>query len=203
MTIISQGIRKNFGNGSLGHELGDAHYVMNKNPDIIIFHIGSELNFNIGDQLKTNKVFNNNYIKVKTREKDQEYQLFFNKYGKNAGIKNNGHQLIIPGYLFQTSSDNLSIFSDSKLIKTMNKGNMYSLTIDNVPSGNWKTANQEDKNAGFNVDIYGKNRQLIIKIIPNNNMFLESLVLERNIKIFFVLLHTIIPKVLRNSQNRY
>ncbi|UCA60551.1 hypothetical protein KB553_03260 [Chryseobacterium rhizoplanae] len=170
---------KNFGNGSLGHELGDAHYVMNKNPDIIIFHIGSELNFNIGDQLKTNKVFNNNYIKVKTREKDQEYQLFFNKYGKNAGIKNNGHQLIIPGYLFQTSSDNLSIFSDSKLIKTMNKGNMYSLTIDNVPSGNWKTANQEDKNAGFNVNIYGKNRQLIIKIIPNNNMFLESLVLER------------------------
>lgn len=170
---------KNFGNGSLGHELGDAHYVMNKNPDIIIFHIGSKLNFNIGDQLKTNKVFNNNYIKVKTREKDQEYQLFFNKYGKNAGIKNNGHQLIIPGYLFQTSSDNLSIFSDSKLIKTMNKGNMYSLTIDNVPSGNWKTANQEDKNAGFNVDIYEKNRQLIIKIIPNNNMFLESLVLER------------------------
>lgn len=170
---------KNFGNGSLAHELGDANYVMNRNPDLIIFHIGSELNFNIGDQLKTNKVFNTNYIKVKTKEKDQEYQLFFNKYGKNTGIKNNGNQLIIPGYLFQASSDNMSVFSDKKLMKMMNKGISYHLSVDNLPSGNWKIAGSEEKNAEFNTDIQRKNAQLIIQIIPKNNMFLESIVLER------------------------
>ncbi|AZB11489.1 hypothetical protein EG344_22955 [Chryseobacterium sp. G0162] len=170
---------KNFGNGSLAHELGDANYVMNRNPDLIIFHIGGELNFNIGDQLKANKVFNNNYIKVKTKEKDQEYQLFFNKYGKNTGIKSNGNQLIIPGYLFQTSSDNLSVFSGNKLVKAMDKGKSYTLSIDDVPSGNWKIAGSEEKNVDFNAKISMKNGQLTIEITPQNHMFLESIVLKR------------------------
>lgn len=170
---------KNFGNGSLAHELGDANYVMNRNPDIIIFHIGGELNFNIGDQLNSNKVFNNNYIKVKTKEKDQEYQLFFNKYGKNTGIKNNGNQLIIPGYLFQASSDNLSIFSGNKLVKRMDKGKSYTLSLDHLFSGNWKISGSEEKIVDFNTNIHIKNGQLTIEIIPQSNMFLESLVLER------------------------
>ncbi|BAP31543.1 uncharacterized protein CHSO_2506 [Chryseobacterium sp. StRB126] len=170
---------KNFGNGSLAHELGDANYVMNQNPDIIIFHTGGELNFNIGDQLRVNKVFKNNYIKVKSKEKEEEYQLFFNKYGKNTGIKNNGNQLIIPGYLFQTSSDDVSIFSDNKLVKTMNKGNMYTLSIDHLPSRDWKIAGSEEKTVDFNTDIQMKNGQLTIKITPKHHMFLESLVLER------------------------
>ncbi|AZA89305.1 Uncharacterised protein [Chryseobacterium nakagawai] len=170
---------KNFGNGSLAHELGDANYVMNRNPDIIIFHIGGELNFNIGDQLKSNKVFNNNYIKVKTKEKDQEYQLFFNKYGKNTGIKNNGNQLIIPGYLFQASSDNLSIFSGNKLVKRMDKGKSYTLSLDHLSSGNWKISGSEEKIVDFNTNIHIKNGQLTIEIIPQSNMFLESIVLER------------------------
>ncbi|WP_347219454.1 hypothetical protein [Chryseobacterium sp.] len=173
---------KNFGNGSLAHELGDANYVLKRNPDIIIFHIGSELNFNIGNQLKTNPVFNNNYIKVKTKEKDEEYLLFFNKYGKNTGIKNHGKQLMIPGYLFQTSSDkdsSGSIFSNNKLIKTMNKGVSYTLSVDNLSSGNWKIAGSEGKNADFNASIDTKNGQLVIEVTPKNNMFLESITLER------------------------
>ncbi|RXM51386.1 hypothetical protein BOQ64_15155 [Chryseobacterium sp. CH25] len=170
---------KNFGNGSLAHELGDANYVMNRNPDLIIFHIGGELNFNIGDQLKINKIFNSNYIKVKTKEKDQEYSLFFNKYGKNTGIKNTGNQLTIPGYFFQAESDTASLFANHKLIKTMNKGNSYTLSIDNLPSSNWKIADSEGKNVDFDADIQIKNGQLIIEITPKNNMFLESLVLER------------------------
>ncbi|MBP2619132.1 hypothetical protein [Chryseobacterium jejuense] len=168
---------KNFGRGSLAHELGDANYVMKRNPDIIIFNIGSEPRFNIGDQLKTNTIFNNNYIKVK--EKEEEYQLFFNKYGKNTGIKNNGNQLIIPGYLFQNSSDNVNVFSNNKLLKTMSKGNTYTLSIDDLPSGDWKISGSEEKNVDFNADIRMKNGQLTIEITPKNHMFLESLVLER------------------------
>ncbi|WP_336960749.1 hypothetical protein [Chryseobacterium contaminans] len=168
---------KNFGRGSLAHELGDANYVMNRNPDIIIFNIGSEPRFNIGDQLKSNKIFNRNYIKVKT--KDEEYQLFFNKYGKNTGIKNTGSQLIIPGYLFQALSDDVSVFSDNKLIKIMNRGNVYTLSIDHLSSEDWKIVGSDEENAKFNADIRIKNGQLTIKITPENNMFLESLVLER------------------------
>lgn len=170
---------KNFGRGSLAHELGDANYVMNRNPDIIIFNIGGDPMFNIGNQLKTNTVFNNNYIKVKTKKKDKEYQLFFNKYGKSTGIRNNGNQLIIPGYLFGNSSDNLSLFSDNKLVKSLNKGTSYTLSIDNLPSKKWKIAGSQEKNAGLNTSLDVKNEQLIIKITPQNNMFLESIVLER------------------------
>lgn len=173
---------KNFGKGSLAHELGDANYVMNRNPDIIIFNTGGNLSFNIGNQLKTNKVFNNNYIKAKTIEKKDEYQLFFNKYGKNTGIRNNGNQLIIPGYLFQAPSDNgdaSCVFTGNKLIKIMEKESSYILSLDNLFPEDWKTTDSQEKNTGFTADIRRKNGQLIIEIVPKNNMFLESLVLER------------------------
>ncbi|UKB86116.1 hypothetical protein LF887_10965 [Chryseobacterium sp. MEBOG06] len=170
---------KNFGTGSLAHELGDANYVMSRNPDIIIFHTGGELNFNIGDQLTKNKVFNNNYIKIKAKAEEPEYILFFNKYGKNTGIKKNRDQLIIPGYLFGHSSDNESVFSGNKLVKKIHKGILYKLTIDSLQAGNWKIAESEQKNADLNADIYTKNGQLTIEMTPKNNMFLESLVLER------------------------
>lgn len=121
----------NFGNGALAHELGDATYVMRRNPDLIIFSIGSELNFNIGDQLKKNKTFRANYIKVLAKEDNREYILFMNKYGKNAGIKLHNNQLKIPGYLFENKKDTIGILKETAIYKKFNRGEVYSIEIDN------------------------------------------------------------------------
>lgn len=170
---------KNFGNGALAHELGDASYVMKQNPDIIIFHIGGELNFNIGDQLKANKTFNNDYVKVKTKEKDQEYTLFFNKYGKNTGIQQNGPTLSIPAYLFGSSSNDISLFSDNKLLKVMDKDKKYTLSLHQIPPGIWNVKKSTGKNTDFETDITYKNGELTVVISPKSKIFLETLVLER------------------------
>lgn len=170
---------KNFGNGALAHELGDANYVMKRNPDIIIFHIGGELNFNIGDQLKANKTFNNDYVKVKTKEKDQEYTLFFNKYGKNTGVQQNGNTLSIPAYLFDSSSKDVSVFWENKLLKEMDKGKKHTLSLHNIPQGNWSLGKTTGENLDFDADIAYKNGELTIIITPKSKIFLESLVLER------------------------
>lgn len=164
---------KNFGSGALAHELGDANYVMGRNPDIVIFHIGTDLHFNIGEQLKSNAIFNNNYIKVIAKEKASEYTLFFNKYGKYVGIQRNKYRISIPGYLFTGSDDHTSSFIGKKLLKPMKAGGIYTLSID-VSDGNWMV-----KNTDFQAETTYKNQQLHIRVSPKSKIFLESLILER------------------------
>ncbi|WP_288437549.1 hypothetical protein [uncultured Chryseobacterium sp.] len=170
---------KNFGNGALAHELGDANYVVKRNPDIMIFHVGDEPNFNIGEQMKANKFFNKDYVKVKTKAGGLEYTLFFNKYGKNTGIKKNGNTLTIPGYFFNASSEDICTFSEHQLIKTMDKGKTYTLSVDSILQGNWTIQRLTGKNIDIKTRISYQDGHLSISITPNNKMSLESIVLER------------------------
>jgi hypothetical protein len=170
---------KNFGNGALAHELGDANYVVKRNPDIMIFHVGDEPNFNIGEQMKANKFFNKDYVKVKTKAGGLEYTIFFNKYGKNTGIKKNGNTLTIPGYFFNASSEDICTFSEHQLIKTMDKGKTYTLSVDPILQGNWTVQRVTGKNIDIETRISYQEGHLSISITPNNKMSLESIVLER------------------------
>ncbi|EJL75960.1 ArnT family glycosyltransferase [Chryseobacterium populi] len=168
-----------FGMGSLAHELGDANYTMKQNPDIVIFNTGAAPSFNIGDQLKKNKIFNQNFVKVLSKERDHEYLLFFNKYGKNNGIQKTENVLKIPGYLFSHPTDTISLFSGKKLLKNVLKGNTYTLSLDGISEKKWllKQVNS-DKNVSFRTQIYYKNNRLEISVSPDENSLLESLVLE-------------------------
>ncbi|GAB0157691.1 hypothetical protein CHRYSEOSP005_29730 [Chryseobacterium sp. Alg-005] len=169
-----------FGTGTLAHELGDAKYVLGRNPDIIIFNTGADLCFNIGDQLKDNKFFNTDYIKTLATERENEYVLFFNKYGRNTGIKRYQNELKIPGYLFSHSKDTTSVFTGQKLLKPMNSGNMYEISL-RVPDEKWKIKTvRSTKNIDFQTTIAYQNKQMKVFIIPEHNALIESVVLERN-----------------------
>lgn len=164
----------NFGYGALAHELGDAKYVMHRNPDVIIFHTGGPINFNIGEQLKANKTFNENYIKVIAEEKDNEYILFFNKYGNSSGIKKDGQTLNIPGYLFVNPHDAISIFREKKLLKNISKSKLYEITLNNISDKRWRI-----NNTNFQSEIIYKSNSLTIIIKSDKNTFLESIVLQQ------------------------
>lgn len=168
----------NFGTGALAHELGDARYILKRNPDIIIFNTGGILNFNIGEQLKVNKNFNDNFIKILATEGDSKYILFFNKYGKNAGIKESSNELKIPGYLLQNKKDTVSVFTDRKLLKRMQKGNIYTISIDHIPPKNWMVKFGQEQSTDFSTEIEYKNKQLKVSVIPKKELLLESLVLQ-------------------------
>lgn len=169
----------NFGTGSLAHELGDANYTMKRNPDLVIFNTGAAPSFNIGDQLKKNKIFNQNFVKVLSKERDHEYLLFFNKYGKNSGIKKEENELVIPGYLLSHPTDTISFFSGEKLLKNTLKGNSYSLSLEGISEKKWSLKQiKSDNNANFRTKIGLKNNRLEISVTPDQSSLLESLVLE-------------------------
>jgi len=170
---------KNFGTGMLAHELGDANYVLKRNPDIIIYHMGAAPRFNVGDQMKMNPVFINNYVEVLARQSHDEHILYFNKYGKNTGIRRVGNKIAIPAYLISSDTDNKSIFKSKKLLKHFEKGKFYILSLKIQDTEQWEISNSTAGLFSPESKIsYGKNR-MTVTLFPNKEMFLENIELQR------------------------
>ncbi|WP_294282347.1 hypothetical protein [uncultured Chryseobacterium sp.] len=170
---------KNFGTGSLAHELGDARYVLGRNPDIIIYFIGADLNFNIGEQMKVNPVFKNNYVKVVAKQSDDEHILYFNKYGKSTGILKKEDIMIIPGYLMSADSNDESVFKNGKLLNHLQKGKKYNLYLQNLGSRKWEISKEASTLFSPDSKISYIGNTINIEIIPKKEIFLETLPLHR------------------------
>ena len=170
---------KNFGTGMLAHELGDASYVLGRNPDIIIYHMGAVPRFNVGDQMKNNPVFINNYVEVLARQNQDEHILYFNKYGKSAGIIKEKNILIIPAYLITSVKDNESVFKNKRLLKHLQKGKKYILSIKNSEAEKWELSRSSANLFFPESKISYRNNEMIVTLIPNNEMFLENIELHR------------------------
>lgn len=170
---------KNFGTGMLAHELGDANYVLGRNPDIIIYHMGAVPRFNVGDQMKSNPVFMNNYVEVLARQSNDEHILYFNKYGKSAGIRKQGNKIVIPAYLISSDTDNESIFRKNTLLRHLQKGKKYILSIRNFNTEKWELSQSASKLFSAESNISYGNKEMTTTLIPVNEMFLENIELQR------------------------
>jgi len=170
---------KNFGTGMLAHELGDASYVLKRNPDIIIYHMGAIPRFNVGDQMKVNRIFINDYVEVFTRQSNDEHILYFNKYGKSTGIIKKGNAMVIPAYLMNTASGDESVFKNKKLLKHFHKGKKYTLSLRNSNAEKWTLSKSSSRLFSLESAIsYEKNTMTLI-VVPEQEIFLESLELQR------------------------
>ncbi|AZA57540.1 hypothetical protein [Chryseobacterium shandongense] len=170
---------KNFGSGMLAHELGDANYVLGRNPDVIIYHMGAVPRFNVGDQMKINPVFIDNYVEVLARQSNDEHILYFNKYGKNTGIIKTGNIIKIPAYLMSSVSDNECIFKDKKLLKLLKKDKIYVLSLKNPAAEQWEISQSSRNLFSLESKISYKSNEMMVTLIPNKEIFLETLELQR------------------------
>ncbi|MEC3876258.1 glycosyltransferase family protein [Chryseobacterium salviniae] len=170
---------KNFGTGMLAHELGDANYVLGRTPDIIIYHMGTAPRFNVGDQMKTHPVFITHYVEVLARQSNDEHILYFNKYGKSTGIRREENKIVIPAYLISSDTHNESIFKGKKLLKHLEKGKIYILSLKNPDNEQWEISNSATSLFSTEPTISYENDTMIITVIPNKEIFLESLELQR------------------------
>lgn len=113
----------NMGNGQLGHELGDANYILNRNPDIILFHIGLKTPVHYADTLLyRNERFRNQFTPVNIKV-DGNYPyngvLWLNKQSKKIGIIATKSEIRIPAYFFEAESKLYSEFGKGKLSLVM------------------------------------------------------------------------------------
>jgi len=114
---------KNIGKGHLAHELGNGRYVLNKNPDIIIFHIGTTPIFRSGKELEKMPEFYRRYIPIKIKISDNYLALvYFNKYSEKIGIQTLQSKIIIPGFLFKRKNSIAYLNKNNKLVVQVKNG---------------------------------------------------------------------------------
>lgn len=124
---------KKAGRGFIGHELGDPEYVMDREPDIIQFHLGTrEPIHNIDTMLSVNSRFLDRYIDVSIYvPAEYEYRgvLYFNKYSKKVGIDSTFGKLEIPSYLFRADTEVFNIFEGKELVTPLEPNKQFSFVV--------------------------------------------------------------------------
>jgi len=105
------------GTGMLGHELGDGQYVLDSNPDIIVFNTGTKPSFRSGEELKEMPEFHRRFSPVDIWL-SQSFQstVYFNKYSEKIGIKESLSEISVPGFLFKNANSNVYQRDDEKLV---------------------------------------------------------------------------------------
>jgi arabinofuranosyltransferase len=99
---IARNHPKTFGSGLPGHELGDSRYLMDRNPDLILFGspAGHEPNWTYRDigQLPE---FTANYRRCFFIGSDGAFgsQIFVNRASERIGVRQNDDEIFVPPYL--------------------------------------------------------------------------------------------------------
>lgn len=173
---------KNFGNGLLAHELGNASYVMTRNPEIIIFDTGShahDLQYNITLQLIKNPLFRKRYIESTVQDDNFNYILYFNKYSENTGIRRLKNEISIPGYLFSGDKESFSVFKNGEVLKVLEPYKAYYLKLDDVNGTDWflKTVNNQLLSI-LECTFQQDGNSVVIKLRSSKKILLKSVVLE-------------------------
>ncbi len=118
---------KHFGNGMLGHELGDGAYILKRKPELIYMFGGEPKYYQTGYYLRNSKAFARDYRKINiqafckdieatTHKKCSNHRPHFMIYAKleqnKIGINRTNCEINIPNYFF-TSTDNSYISFDN------------------------------------------------------------------------------------------
>ncbi len=135
----------NFGNGILGHELGDGDYVWRRQPDIISFcwPQGSETAcYRSGLQIQEKADFVRDYslVHLQTPKPHQFLALLWlRKNSEKIGIRATVDQIVIPGYLFNENGETYTYLNASgQLVIAVSATRPAAVTIQREFVGNWR-----------------------------------------------------------------
>jgi arabinofuranosyltransferase len=145
------------GDGMLGHELGDAEYVLSRKPDLIIFNIGTYPTFRTGRELEQIEKFHAEYkpISIYLQESDFHSKVYIRLNSSKVGIIRNDDEITIPGYLFaDTLQIRTELFDSTLQLKLEHLQKAY-LTIPDLDDDYW-----------FEID--SKSDEVFVSIIPDS-----------------------------------
>jgi arabinofuranosyltransferase len=145
------------GDGMLGHELGDADYVLSRKPDLIIFNIGTYPTFRTGRELEQIEKFHAEYkpISIYLQESDFHSKVYIRLNSSKVGIIRNDDEITIPGYLFADTLQTYAEMFDSTLQLKMEHNQKAYLTIPDLDDDYW-----------FEID--SKADEVFVRIIPDS-----------------------------------
>jgi len=144
---------KDMGEGFMGHELGDGRYVLDSKPDIIIFHVGSNMDMisRSGREMQKTSEFYQSYTPVKVWGMvpyKHIATLWVRRYSDKIGIHRTPREIDVPGYLLNANPDTVAYLNErGELVVAVAAGQPAGLDIADLAPGDWQcevsTAHQE------------------------------------------------------------
>lgn len=100
------------GSGFIGHELGDSEYILGREPDIILFHVGSETPRGLPGLLSLPETarFREQYAPVRLQlASGLEATIWVRKSSPRVGMRERANGFVIPGYLLKSGDGYLPL----------------------------------------------------------------------------------------------
>jgi len=126
----------NLGQGSLGHELGDGAYVLERRPDLIVFNVGTEPAYRSGEQLAAMPEFHRRYVAVRVRPAGSEetYLVYADRYSPKIGIHRSESAVTVPAFVFGGPSAVAHLDAMNRLVVPLLPSATLEATLDLAPS---------------------------------------------------------------------
>jgi arabinofuranosyltransferase len=131
-----------FGQGPIAHELGDGQYVLNRQPDLVVFLLptGNDRGYFLsGRQMQEDPRFFRDYTLVRfaTPEKIVS-RIWVRKYSERIGIRQLDSQITIPAFLLNESDPTVAFLNAAnELVVTATRTAPAKIANLNMQPGRW------------------------------------------------------------------
>ncbi len=151
---------KDFGERTIGHELGDGAYVLSRNPDLIIFHMGTGPLHRWGQEMNEIPAFNKDYVLVSIRLPVTSLvpsRVYVNRFSAKIGIKRSADSIEIPGFLFTGKHAFATLSSSDQLVTSLSTGDTIRVTLDSLEVDRWSVGVKASEPGIIRTDVHEQN----------------------------------------------
>jgi hypothetical protein len=133
------------GQGAIGHELGDGQYVLNRQPDLVIFLLptGNDRGYFLsGRQMQEDPRFFRDYTLVRFATSAPQQiisRIWVRRYSERIGIRQLNDQISIPAFLLNATDATVAYLNtNGELVVSASRPAPPRIENLAVPSGRWR-----------------------------------------------------------------
>jgi hypothetical protein len=172
------------GRGFLGHELGDGAYVLGREPDLIVFSIGSGPAYRSGDELNRMPEFHARYVPVlvNVRGLADTPIVYAHRYSRRIGVAISDTIAAVPGFLLTGDDTRAELHAGSKLVARIGAGSAANLTINLPAATDWIVSSVRSSDPGSldaGLSVNGTALTISARAVGTTSAALEEIVLTR------------------------
>ena len=158
---------EDFGSGWLGHELGDGQYVLDREPDLIVFRRpkgGKKARFLSGRQMQEMPEFYRLYTLVRFEGRDPyKFQslIWVRRYSNKIGVQESDSSITIPSYLINGNPETIAYLDkDNQFVISLSSERPAFIKNLALPHGEWRL--DVDSSAGVSVTLHTVDKKLLL-----------------------------------------
>ncbi len=175
-----------FGKGNLGHELGDAAYVLQRRPDLVIFHTGDwNASFRSGRDLQRAAAFQRRFTPVRvlaTHPHRYTATLWVDKDSPRIGIRRSPSEIRVPGFLLNGQRDTVAYANEAgRLVVPVHSTQSASVALDSMADRHWSVTIKASGAEDVRYELQHGDASLIVTLFSKRHdpIEIEEIILTR------------------------